>query len=98
MLAVSYARIGPLAARLARAREAPDPADGRGAWAVIRSSPVLPGLLALSFVFYLLYGPVDVALPAHVAVDLHGSAALLGARLPCGRYAMPNGITLCPRR
>jgi hypothetical protein len=49
-----------------------------GAWAVIRSSPVLPGLLALSFVFYLLYGPVEVALPVHVATDLHGSAALLG--------------------
>ena len=45
---------------------------------MIRSSPVLPGLLALSFVFYLLYGPVDVALPVHVATDLHGSAALLG--------------------
>ncbi len=82
VLAVSYARIGPLAARLARAREAPDPAKAQrtgGAWAVIRSSPVLPGLLALSFVFYLLYGPVDVALPVHVAIDLHGSAALLGA-------------------
>jgi DHA3 family macrolide efflux protein-like MFS transporter len=80
VLAVSYARIGPLAARLARAREAPDPqANDGGAWAVIRSSPVLPGLLALSFVFYLLYGPVDVALPVHVAIDLHGSAALLGA-------------------
>jgi len=80
VLAVSYARVGPLAARLARAREAPDPMDQQsGAWAVIRSSPVLPGLLALSFLFYLLYGPVDVALPVHVAVDLHGSAALLGA-------------------
>ena len=80
VLAVSYARVGPLAARLARARETPDPADRRGgAWTVIRSSPVLPGLLALSFVFYLLYGPVDVALPVHVAIDLHGSAALLGA-------------------
>ena len=80
VLAVSYARIGPLATRLARAREAPDPkGSDSGAWAVIRSSPVLPGLLALSFVFYLLYGPVDVALPVHVAVDLHGSAALLGA-------------------
>jgi predicted MFS family arabinose efflux permease len=45
---------------------------------VIRSSPVLPGLLALSFVFYLLYGPIEVALPVHVAGDLHGSAALLG--------------------
>jgi len=54
------------------------PASDAGAWAVIRSSPVLPGLLALSFVFYLLYGPVEVALPVHVATDLHGSAALLG--------------------
>jgi len=79
VLAVSYARVGPLAARLARAREAPDPMDHQSAWAVIRSSPVLPGLLALSFLFYLLYGPVDVALPVHVAIDLHGSAALLGA-------------------
>ena len=80
VLAVSYARIGPLAARLALAREAPDPeANDRGAWALIRSTPVLPGLLALSFVFYLLYGPVEVALPVHVAIDLHGSAALLGA-------------------
>jgi len=61
---------------------APDATSARLAdpsgWAVIRSSPVLPGLLALSFVFYLLYGPVDVALPVHVATDLHGSAALLG--------------------
>jgi DHA3 family macrolide efflux protein-like MFS transporter len=54
------------------------PAAPPGAWAVIRSSPVLPGLLALSFVFYLLYGPVEVALPVRVATDLHGSAALLG--------------------
>src|SRR5947208_745778 len=46
--------------------------------AMIRSSPVLPGLLALSFVFYLLYGPIEVALPVHVATGLHGSAILLG--------------------
>jgi MFS transporter, DHA3 family, macrolide efflux protein len=112
VLALSYARIAPLAAQLARARTPvaspqpagpvagppdpgppdpgppdpgppdpgpPDPAPAPpGGWAVIRSSPVLPGLLALSFVFYLLYGPVDVALPVHVATDLHGSAALLG--------------------
>ncbi len=136
ILAISYARVAPLAARLARART-PVPAESAvsavsqpavaepvlaesavsqpavaepvlaesavsqpavaesgppaatpspapptaepGAWAVIRSSPVLPGLLALSFVFYLLYGPVEVALPVHVATDLHGSAALLGA-------------------
>jgi MFS transporter, DHA3 family, macrolide efflux protein len=62
------------------AGEAPEvsQAPAAGAWAVIRSSPVLPGLMALSFVFYLLYGPVEVALPVHVATDLHGSAALLG--------------------
>jgi MFS transporter, DHA3 family, macrolide efflux protein len=62
------------------AAEAPEvsQAPAAGAWAVIRSSPVLPGLMALSFVFYLLYGPAEVALPVHVATDLHGSAALLG--------------------
>jgi MFS transporter, DHA3 family, macrolide efflux protein len=88
VLAISYARIAPLATRLAAGAApagttpaetipAAPPVDA-GAWAVIRSSPVLPGLLALSFVFYLLYGPIEVALPVHVASDLHGSAALLG--------------------
>ena len=103
VLAISYARVAPLAARLAsspsHAPPAPSPAPAptelrgptappappvapapvdAGGWAVIRSSPVLPGLLAMSFVFYLLYGPIEVALPVHVASDLHGSAALLG--------------------
>ena len=106
VLAISYVRVTPLAARLARARApvpahtatvqpdppTPSPPGSPGAasrvpavvpaepsgWAVIRSSSVLPGLLALSFVFYLLYGPVEVALPVHVAGDLHDSAALLG--------------------
>jgi DHA3 family macrolide efflux protein-like MFS transporter len=80
VLAISYARIIPLATRLARAGDpAPaSPPTTLSGWAVIRSSPVLPGLLALSFVFYLLYGPLEVALPVHVATDLHGSAALLG--------------------
>jgi hypothetical protein len=73
VLAVSYARIAPLAAAPVN-----DPGPAVGGWAVIRASRVLPGLLALSFVFYLLYGPVEVALPVHVASDLHGSAALLG--------------------
>ena len=82
VLAISYARIVPLTlpshSPPGAPAAAPAPAAPPGAWAVIRSSPVLPGLLALSFVFYLLYGPVDVALPVHVATDLHGSAALLG--------------------
>jgi MFS transporter, DHA3 family, macrolide efflux protein len=78
VLAISYARIAPLAARLAPSHPLPATPTQVGGWAVIRSSPVLPGLLALSFVFYLLYGPIEVALPVHVATDLHGSAALLG--------------------
>jgi hypothetical protein len=104
LLAISYARIAPLAVRVQRTAApvpvspamthtgAPGPAPATPAlpeptppapavvsgWAVIRSSPVLPGLLAMSFVFYLLYGPLEVALPVHVATDLHGSAALLG--------------------
>ena len=48
------------------------------AWLALTLAPVLAGLLALTFVFYLLYGPLEVALPVHVATDLHGSAALLG--------------------
>ncbi len=103
VLAISYARVAPLAARLTAAAAADAPpvqpapapaaaprtdqdvpapapaADRTGGWAVIRSSPVLPGLMTLSFVFYLLYGPIEVALPVHIASDLHGSAALLGA-------------------
>ncbi len=85
VLAISYARIAPLAARLTTGAatsgmipRTPDVPADTGGWAVIRSSPVLPGLMALSFVFYLLYGPIEVALPVHVASDLHGSAALLG--------------------
>jgi DHA3 family macrolide efflux protein-like MFS transporter len=82
VLAISYARVAPLAARLAvrppPARPAAPATVDAGGWAVIRSSPVLPGLMAMSFVFYLLYGPIEVALPVHVASDLHGSAALLG--------------------
>jgi DHA3 family macrolide efflux protein-like MFS transporter len=82
VLAVSYARVTPLVTRTfaARAGDVPvrlEPAPA-GAWALIRSTPLLPGLLAMSFFFYLLYGPVEVALPVHIADDLHGSAALLG--------------------
>jgi len=77
LLAVSYAS----AARFLRSAppQAPPPPDTpKGGWALIRSVPVLGGLLALTFVFYLLYGPLEVALPVHIALDLHRSAALLG--------------------
>jgi len=39
----------------------------------------LTGLLAVTCVFFFLYGPVEVALPVHIAREVHGSAALLGA-------------------
>jgi MFS family permease len=86
VLAVSYARVTPMVLAAERP-DRPERPDGperperpgeTGVWALIRSTPVLPGLLAMSFFFYLLYGPVEVALPVHVADDLHGSAALLG--------------------
>jgi len=35
-------------------------------------------LLAVTGIFFFLYGPVEVALPVHVAQELHGSAGLLG--------------------
>src|SRR5262245_26749590 len=38
----------------------------------------LAGLLAVTCVFFFLYGPVEVALPVHIAQEIHGSAALLG--------------------
>lgn len=108
VLAVSYARVGPLLTGSGPAGSGPAagepsgrelsgggdagesssgdappavpavPAAGPGGWAVIRANRALLGLLVLSFAFYFLYGPVEVALPVHVATDLHGSAAVLG--------------------
>jgi MFS transporter, DHA3 family, macrolide efflux protein len=77
ILAVSYARVAPMTAshRVAAPTE-PTRVSGLR---MIAANRTLLGLVALSFVFFLLYGPVEVALPVHVAVDLHGSAALLGA-------------------
>jgi MFS family permease len=49
-----------------------------GGWHTIRRQPRLLGLLAVTCVFFFLYGPVEVALPVHVARELHGSAGLLG--------------------
>ncbi len=40
--------------------------------------PELIGLLTLSFMFYLLYGPVEVAVPVFVADRLGGDPAMLG--------------------
>lgn len=57
---------------------APVDRAARGGFAVLRRHPELVGLLALTWFFNLLYGPVEVALPLHVTGDLHASGALLG--------------------
>ena len=49
-----------------------------GGWRTIVRQPRLLGLLAITCVFFFLYGPVEVALPIYIARDLHGSSALLG--------------------
>ncbi len=49
-----------------------------GGWRTILGQPRLLGLIAVTCVFFFLYGPVEVALPVHVAHELHGSPGLLG--------------------
>ncbi|MFE4588716.1 MFS transporter [Streptomyces laurentii] len=53
---------------------------GRSAagFSLLRRQPELLGVLALTWFFNLLYGPVEVALPLHVTDDLHADAGLLG--------------------
>ncbi|WNM38064.1 MFS transporter [Micromonospora halotolerans] len=49
-----------------------------GGWRTIADRPRLLGLIAVTCAFFFLYGPVEVALPVHVAHGLHGSPGLLG--------------------
>jgi predicted MFS family arabinose efflux permease len=53
-------------------------AAARGGLGLLRRYPELLGLLALTWCFNLLYGPVEVALPLHVTNDLHAASSLLG--------------------
>jgi predicted MFS family arabinose efflux permease len=55
-----------------------DQAASRGGLALLRSHPELLGLLMLTWLFNLLYGPVEVALPLHVTDDLDAPGTLLG--------------------
>src|SRR5215831_7268975 len=73
-MAAATARGHPPTAESAGARE---PDRARGFAAIARSRP-LAGLLALTVVYFFLYGPVEVALPLYVTGPLSGSAALLG--------------------
>ncbi|GAA3452806.1 MFS transporter [Dactylosporangium matsuzakiense] len=91
VLAVTYRLAVPRGAGPAPAGEpeadTPDgPADTAGAgrnW-----------LTALSFVFFLLFGPFYVALPLHIADDRHASATLLGLYYTVfGIGAVAGGLT-----
>jgi MFS family permease len=73
-VAAATAKGNPSAAGSADAGE---PGRARGFAVIVRSRP-LAGLLALTLVYYFLYGPVEVALPLYVTGPLRGSAALLG--------------------
>ncbi|MFE3514109.1 MFS transporter [Streptomyces sp. NPDC059166] len=55
------------------------PASRSAGFAVVRRTPAPAGLLALSFAFFFLFGPVYVALPLHVSDDLHAPAGVLAA-------------------
>jgi MFS family permease len=62
---------------------ATDPADdatgkSTAVLALFRQRPELFGILALTWFFFFLYGPVEVALPLHVTEDLHRGPHLLG--------------------
>lgn len=82
--AVSFVVLAAQVRRLGGAAEAvttPAPVDtGRSAAGLrlLSRQPELLGILALTWFFNFLYGPVEVALPLHVTEDLQADASLLG--------------------
>jgi hypothetical protein len=63
--------------KIAERADASQPGRAQGFAVIARSRP-LAGLLALTVVFFFLYGPVEVALPLYVTGSLAGGATLLG--------------------
>jgi hypothetical protein len=84
--AASFAFLGIVAWRAGAATEAvQQPIDARAAESGFRllRRPDLLSLTLVTWVFFFLYGPVEVALPVYVAVDLHAPSGLLGAYWTC---------------
>ena len=80
--AASFAFLGIVAWRAGRPTEAVEqPIDAGAAESGFRMlrRPDLLSLTIVTWVFFFLYGPVEVALPVYVAVDLQGPSELLGA-------------------
>lgn len=73
VLALTYRLAVPAGAPVAAS------ASASGGFGAIRANRTLLGLLTLSFAFFFLFGPFYVAMPIHVAEDLHASATVLGA-------------------
>lgn len=83
VIAVDAASFAVLAVTCHRVRAsatpvAPPSGEPSGGARAILGDRRLATLLAVTCVFFFLYGPVEVALPIHVAHEIHGSAALLG--------------------
>jgi predicted MFS family arabinose efflux permease len=79
--AVSFAFLGLQAWRTHSEAPTDEPVDAPAAesgFRLLRRHDLL-GLIALTWLFYFLYGPVEDALPVYVAHDLHAHARLLGA-------------------
>ena len=79
--AASFAFLGLAAWRAGATTEAiGQPIDARAAesgFRLLRRADLL-SLTLVTWIFFFLYGPVEVALPVYVAVDLHAPAGLLG--------------------
>lgn len=77
--AVLLAAVATVPGRVVSAVEGPEPAGAtRHELRILLSRPTLAWLLALTVVFYGLYGPVETVLPILVQRDLHGGPGLLG--------------------
>ena len=77
VLAVQVRRLGGLAKAVTTSAPV-DTGQSAAGLHVLRKQPELLGVLALTWFFNFLYGPVEVALPLHVTEDLHAEASLLG--------------------
>lgn len=77
VLAFQVGRLGG-AAPTAESAAPVDTGQSAAGLHLLRRQPELLGVLALTWFFNFLYGPVEVALPLHVTVDLHAESSLLG--------------------
>lgn len=76
-----------------------DPEAARAGIGFLREHPDLLGVLVLTWFFNLLYGPVEVALPVHVAKDLHAPGSILGLYWSLfGAAAVIGGLVVGTRR